>query len=157
MRRVAPALICAAIAIALWLPATSSAGKGLRFFHTADGNISCGIVKGQKKTRKRPRLGGGARCDVKSHTWVAPKRPRWCDLDWGDGVQVGEKGVAKYVCAGDTVADVRNTPVLAPGGAITLGRYTCTVPPDLPTTTVRCANNLNGHGFEVSAETVSRF
>jgi hypothetical protein len=147
----------ALVGMALVLPATSSAGSGLRFFHTADNNIACGLVKPVKKNKKKRRsaLPGEARCDVRNHTWVAPPRPRRCDLDWGFGVVVGDKGFASYVCAGDTVADAKS-PVLAPGGFIVLGPYACSVLP-VADTTVHCANNRTGRGFEVSAATVTLF
>jgi hypothetical protein len=145
----------ALVGVALALPATSSAGSGLRFFHTADNNIACGLVKPQKKTRKRSRLPGEARCDVRNKTWVAPPRPRRCDLDWGFGVAVGDKGFGSYVCAGDTVADARS-PVLGPGGVSAIGPYSCTVLP-VAEVTVHCANNRTTRGFEVSASTVAFF
>src|SRR5215213_11052127 len=151
MRRVTIALMCGLTALVLAMPATSFGGSGLLFFHSADGNIDCGMVKGQKKKRhKHPRLPGGARCDVTNHLWVAPPRPRWCDVDWGFGAEVGEKRAGRYVCAGDTVA-LPTSPVLANGTSITLGRFTCGV----PTEAVRCVNNRNGHGFEVSSTSVS--
>ena len=154
MKRASVALLSGLVLIALCLPATSHAGSGLRFFHTADGNIDCLMFKGLKKKRhKHPRIPGGARCDVKNHTWVAPPRPRWCDVDWGFGVQLGEKRAGSYLCAGDTVA-LPNSPVLATGTAMTLGRFTCSVPAD---GTVHCQNNRNGHGFEVAAASVSLF
>jgi hypothetical protein len=53
---------------------------------------------------------------------------------------------------GDTVANP-SAPALGPGASITLGRYTCGV----LTASVRCTNYVNGHGFEVSAATVSLF
>jgi hypothetical protein len=145
----------AVIVLALALPATSSAGSGLRFFHTADNNIACGLVKPFKKTRKRSRLPGQARCDVKNHSWVAPPAPKFCDLDWGFGVQVGDRRGASYVCAGDTVADAKS-PVLGAGGVVGVGPYSCTVLP-VADTTVRCQNLRTGRGFEVSAATVSFF
>jgi hypothetical protein len=153
MRRGVIALGSTLIAIALSAPATSWAGSGLRFFQTADGNVDCGMFKGLKKTRKHPRLPGGVRCDVKSHTWTAPPRPRWCDVDWGFGVQVGEKRPGKFLCAGDTVA-LPNSAVLATGAGMTLGRFTCTAP---SAAAVRCVNKRNGHGFEVSDTAVSLF
>jgi Family of unknown function (DUF6636) len=154
MRRGVIALVCALTAVALALPTSSQAGSGLRFFHTADGNIDCMMFKGVKKKRhKHPRLPGAVRCDVKNHTWVAPPKPRWCDVDWGFGVQVGEKRAGSYLCAGDTVA-LPGSPLLATGTAMTLGRFTCTSPAD---GTVHCQNNRNGHGFEVSAASVSLF
>ena len=146
----------ALVILGLAVPATSSAGSGLRFFHTADNNIACGLVKPQKKTRKRSRLPGGARCDVRNKTWVAPPAPRWCDLDWGFGVQVGDRRPGSYVCAGDSVAGAKPSPVLGPGGVSGIGPYSCTVQP-LADTTVRCQNIRTGHGFEVSAATVSLF
>jgi hypothetical protein len=156
VRRAFPIALAALIALAMCFPATGFALHGLRFFHTADNNIACGMVKGQKKKRhKHPRLPGEARCDVKSHTWVAPPKPRYCELDWGGGVAVSDKRFAGYVCAGDTVAD-QTAPVLAPGGSITLGRYTCTVPA-VPVTTVQCQNNLTLHGFQVSADAVTLY
>jgi hypothetical protein len=155
VRRGALIATAALVILGLALPATSSAGTGIRFFHTADNNIACSVVKPQKKTKKRSRLAGEARCDVKNHTWVAPPRPRTCDLDWGDGVFVGDKGFSKYVCAGDSVAGAKS-PVLGPGGVSSIGPYTCTVLP-VADTTVRCQNNRTTHGFEVSAATVSRF
>jgi hypothetical protein len=157
MRRIALISFCAALALALIAPAASFAGSGLRFFHTADGNINCGMVKGQKKNKKkkRPRLPGEARCDVKNHTWVAPPKPKYCDVDWGFGAAISDKGVGGYVCAGDTVA-LPNSPVLAAGASLTLGRYTCSVPVT-PGNSVRCTNNLTTHGFEVSANAISLF
>jgi hypothetical protein len=153
MRPAALAMGVALVALSLSVPASSWAGSGLRFFHTADGNIDCAMYKGLKKKRhKHPRLPGSVRCDVKNHLWVAPPRPKWCDVDWGFGVQVGEKRAGSYVCAGDTVA-LPNSPVLGTGTSITLGRFTCGV----PTESVRCVNNRNGHGFEVSATSVSLF
>jgi hypothetical protein len=146
----------ALLGLALVLPATSSAGSGLRFFHTADNSIACGLVKPQKKTRKRSRLPGQARCDVPNHTWVAPPRPRTCELDWGFGVQVGDRRGASYVCAGDSVAGAKPNPVLGPGGVIGIGPYSCTVLP-VAATTVRCQNNRTLRGFEVSVATVSLF
>jgi hypothetical protein len=153
MKRTALASFCAVLALSLIAPTTGFAGIGLRFFHTADGNIDCGMVRGVKKKRhKHPRFPGEARCDIKNHTWVAPPKPKYCDVDWGFGTEVGDKGFGRYLCAGDTVAEP-NSPVLAAGQTITFGRYTCVV----PLTSVRCTNNLTGHGFEISADAVSLF
>jgi hypothetical protein len=147
-----------AVSLALLLPAGSSAGTGIQFFHTADGNIQCAAVKRVKKSRKKHRsaLPGGARCDVKSHTWTAPPKPNSCDLDWGSGVDVGDKGPGQYVCAGDTVADQPKSFVLTPGVIVVVGRYSCTIPSTDPNV-VRCSNTGTGHGFEVSAAAVQLF
>jgi hypothetical protein len=155
MRRLGLAIACACLAGALIAPATSSAGIKLRFFHTLDGNISCGMIKDTKTRRKHHKkikgFPGEARCDLREHTWVAPPKPKSCPLDWGDGVAVSRHGPGNYVCAGDTVANP-SAPALGPGSSITLGHYTCSV----LTVSVRCTY-VNGHGFEVSAATVSLF
>lgn len=45
---------------------------------------------------------GGARCDARKHQWDAGPPPANCPLDYGQGIQVGAKGKADFVCAGDT-------------------------------------------------------
>jgi uncharacterized protein DUF6636 len=148
----------AALAVALVMPATSSAGLRHSFFHTLDGNISCAVFKDVKARRrhgrKLPGSPGSARCDLRQHTWTAPPRPRWCPgfVDWGFGTEVGRRGPGHYVCAGDTVEDP-SAPAFGPGSTVTVGRYTCAV----LTTSVRCTNNVTLHGFEVSAASVSLF
>ena len=155
MRRFA-LILTACLVAALIAPATGSAGIKQRFFHTLDGNISCAMLKDTKTRRKHHKkikgFPGEVRCDLRQHTWTAPPKPKSCPVDWGDGVVVSRHGLGNYVCAGDTVADP-SAPALGPGASITLGRYTCGV----LTASVRCSNYVNGHGFEVSAATVSLF
>jgi Family of unknown function (DUF6636) len=153
MRRISLASLGVLAAAALLLPGSAPAG-GVKFFQTLDGNIGCAVIKGVKKRRhKHPRLPGQARCDVKAHSWSPPPRPKWCDLDWGFGVEVGEKRSGRYVCAGDSVGSVPKAPTLAPGATVKKGRFTCAILP----AGVRCTNRVNGHGFEVSAIDVSLF
>jgi len=150
--------VAVVLAVCLSLSGTvAHAATPIRFFHTADGFVSCAIIKGSKKKGHHkhfvPRIRGAARCDVRNHTWAAPPRPASCDLDWGDGVEVGERGAADYVCAGDTVADASRSFTLAPGTSVTLGRFSCTA----AAATMRCLNNLTGNGFEVGVATVQTF
>jgi Family of unknown function (DUF6636) len=156
MKRAAIA-ISFCLALTLFVPGSASAGSGFRFFHTADGNISCVVAKRKKARRKHhkkiPGHPGGARCDVAQHTWTAPPRPKWCDVDWGFGVEVGDRSFGRFVCAGDGVASPQ-TPVLAEGGVLSLGTYTCSV---LAGPTMACKNNVTGHGFGVSAAQVALF
>jgi hypothetical protein len=157
MKRLFPIFLAGALAVAIAMPASGSAFKNLRTFKTLDGNIGCSILKGAKKHRNRrgqkiPRIPGETRCDVRTHTWVAPPKPANCPLDWGNGVFVRDRGFAGYVCAGDTVADP-SAPAAAPGTVVPLGPYSCSV----LAVSVRCANVVTGHGFEVSAATVSLF
>ncbi len=148
--------IAVVAALALVLPASGSARIKQRFFHTLDGNISCAMLQDKKSRRKHhhkiPGFPGVARCDIQSHTWAAPPKPRWCPVDWGFGVEVTRKKGGRYVCAGDSVVNIKS-PALGPGANVTVGRYTCMV----LDTSVRCANDRNGHGFELSADAVSLF
>jgi len=156
MRRTGLISLCVAIALVLALPASGAAKLRQSFFHTLDGNISCAVLKDTKTRRKHHRkikgFPGEARCDLREHTWVAPPKPKSCPVDWGEGVVVSRHGLGNYVCAGDTVANPA-APALGPGASVTLGRYTCSV----LAVSVRCTNNVNGHGFEVSSASVSLF
>ena len=115
------------------------AEAGLTVFHTPSGNIGCSLS------------GSGARCDVDEHSWVAPPKPAYCDVDWGGGVGVGKKGKAGYVCAGDTTLHQGNT--LAYGHSVTQGRFKC----KSKESGMRCVNTDNKHGFFVSRDTVRLF
>jgi Family of unknown function (DUF6636) len=156
VRRTGLIVLGACAVIALCLPASGSARIKQSFFHTLDGNISCGMIQDKKPRRKHhrkiPGFPGVARCDLQNHTWVAPPKPKSCPVDWGFGVEVTRRGSGRYVCAGDTVANP-SAPALGPGAVVTVGRYTCSV----LATSVRCTNNLSSHGFEVSADAVSLF
>jgi hypothetical protein len=157
VKRLFLVILAGALAMAVAMPASGSAFKNLRIFKTLDGNIGCGIIKGAKKHRNRrgqkiPRIPGETRCDVRTHTWVAPPKPANCPLDWGNGLSVGDRGFAGYVCAGDTVADP-SAAAVAPGAVVALGHFSCSV----LTASVRCTNIATGHGFEVSAASVSLF
>jgi uncharacterized protein DUF6636 len=156
MRRAGLISVCVALALGLALPASGAAKLRQSFFHTLDGNISCAVLKDTRTRRKHGRkikgFAGEARCDLREHTWVAPPKPKSCPVDWGDGVVVSRHGLGNYVCAGDTVANPA-APGLGPGAVVTLGRYSCSV----LALSVRCTNTVNGHGFEVSAASVSLF
>ena len=77
-------------------------------FQSPSGNIGCYIYK------------QGVRCDIREHTWPTPPKPASCDVDYGQGVGVGEHGRADYVCAGDTALDP-SSPVLGYGDRISKG------------------------------------
>ena len=121
------------------MPASASAAK-FKFFQTPSGNIACA-------------MGGGAvRCDIQEHSWTAPPKPSYCDVDWGGGVAVGRKDTASYVCAGDTVFSPEN-PVLGYGDRQVKNRFRCTSKQK----GVRCVNTKSRHGFFLSRETVRLF
>ena len=96
--------------------------------------------------------GGSVRCDIREHSWTAPPKPAFCDVDWGGGVQVGPKRRGSIVCAGDTALDP-GSPVLGYGKASGAGAIVCRS----SQAGVRCSNTRNGHGFFVSRERYDLF
>jgi hypothetical protein len=96
--------------------------------------------------------GHGVRCDVKEHSWEAPPKPSWCDVDWGGGVAVDRHGDAGFLCAGDTTLDP-NHPVLQYGDKITRGRFKC----KSKQSGMKCVNTRNEHGFVASRDSVDLF
>jgi uncharacterized protein DUF6636 len=119
------------------------AQAALELFQSPSGNIGCAMTSGGD--------GIQARCDIALRSWKAPPKPRWCKLDWGQGVMVGARGRASYVCAGDTALHEGSR--LGYGRSIVLGRLRCTS----LTSGVRCTNRLDGHGFEISRQRVRLF
>jgi Family of unknown function (DUF6636) len=133
-----------AVVVAALAPGTASALQ-LRIFHTPDGNIGCAMIFGKESH------GGGARCDIAHRSWQAPPKPKSCPLDYGNGLNVGPRRRAEFVCAGDTVLHQGKT--LAIGRAAKLGPYKCKVLPGA----VRCVNRDTHHGFKLSREVAKRF
>ena len=93
----------------------------------------------------------GVRCDIAQHDWPKPVKPPSCDLDYGQGVYVGRRGRARFVCAGDTTLGAG--PVLAYGRTVRRGRFRCRS----RRSGMRCVNRRNGHGFHLSSAVVRRF
>ena len=139
MRRV---LLFAVLVIAL-LPAEASAFS-LRMFHTSDGNIGCAMINGKGSG------GGSVRCDIDEHSWKAPPKPAWCDVDWGGGLAVGKRK-ATFVCAGDTV--LHQGKVLRVDASARLGAFKCTALQEA----MRCVNLNTHHGFLLSRTQAKRF
>jgi hypothetical protein len=133
------ALVAGCLALAAPLasaaPAPLAAPAGAvkyTFFENPRHTVGCVISK------------SGARCDVRGRAWDPPPKPDSCELDWGNGLEVDRRGVARFVCAGDTVFGGKR--VLAYRDSITRGRFTCTSHRN----GVRCVNERNEHGFKVS-------
>lgn len=137
----AVALLTAALLLA---PTVASAFK-LRMFHIPGGNIGCALIFGEEAR------GGEARCDIADHSWQAPPKPRWCELDWGSGMVVGPRRAAQIVCAGDTV--LHQGRLLPTGRSVSLGPYRCKSLEEA----VRCLNRDTGHGFQLSRSAATRF
>jgi hypothetical protein len=112
-------------------------------FQSPSGNIGCYVLTEQ---------GGSVRCDIREHSWTAPPKPAYCDVDWGGGFQVGPKSRGSIVCAGDTVLDP-SAPVLAYGVASQEGTIVC----GSTKAGIRCSNTDTGHGFFVSRQRYALF
>ncbi len=121
---------------ALAFAASASAFKG---FVSPTHNIGCVMDK------------QAVRCDIRDHSWQSPPKPKYCDVDYGGGVAVGQKGKASFVCAGDTTLEAG--PVLAYGESVSKGRFRCTS----MEAGMRCVNKRDGHGFLLSKQSVKLF
>ena len=118
-------------------PPTPAAAPAI--FHSPTGNIGCAMAT------------DGVRCDITDHTWQAPPKPASCPTDWGNGLSVGLRGTAKFVCAGDTVLGAGF--VLRYGKFMRLGRFVCASSSD----GMRCANRDTRHGFLISRDQARNF
>ena len=108
-------------------------------FQSPSHNIGCYIAK------------SGVRCDIREHAWKPPAKPESCDLDWGNGLEVGRRGFGHWVCAGDTV--LGGEQVLAYRRSIHRGRFQCTSRRN----GMRCVNLRNDHGFKLARRKASWF
>jgi hypothetical protein len=110
-------------------PASAPAST-LRFFHSPSRNIDCVLA------------GDSARCDIRSHTFRAPPRPSFCDLEWGSVLSVAKTSRrGGFACVGDTARDPKSR-ALAYGKTLRVGSMRCVSRTD----GMRC-NNRRGHGF----------
>jgi hypothetical protein len=121
-------LTAALSAAALAAPPASAA----TFFENPRHNIGCVITK------------SGARCDIRERSWDPPPPPEPCPVDYGNGLEVGARGVARFTCAGDTVLGGKR--VLGYRESIERGRFRCTTYRN----GVRCVNKRNDHGFKIA-------
>ena len=121
----------------------SRAPEHLKQLQTPSHNIGCYMSK---------QRGGSVRCDIREHSWTAPPKPAYCDVDWGGGLQVGSQRRGSIVCAGDTVLDP-GSPVLPYGVSSKVGRIVC----HSSEAGVRCHNTDTGHGFFLSRQRYALF
>jgi hypothetical protein len=136
------AAIAAAIVVgSIGVSGPAGAATHLRQFQTPSGNIGCVLSN---------RFGTEARCDIGNRDWKTPKKPASCDLDYGNGVFIGARGRAHFLCAGDTA--LHAGPKIAYGRTVRLTPFACKV----STTGVRCTN-AHGHGFSISRQSYRFF
>ena len=120
------------------LAAAQSASAAVSF-HSPSGNIRC-LIAAKTFTR----------CDITARDWRPPPKPRSCEFDWGNTLEVGIRGRGRFGCVSDAIDPGR---VLAYGEAIQRGRFRCRS----RRSGMRCVNTRNGHGFALSRERVRRF
>jgi hypothetical protein len=119
--------------VALLLAAAPATASAATFFETPSHNIGC-VISAKS----------GVRCDIRVREWKPPPKPESCPVDWGNGLTVERRGVARLVCAGDTVLGGKR--VLGYGRSIRRGRFECTSRRN----GVRCVNLRNEHGFKLA-------
>ena len=133
------AVVVAVLVLAFAAPAGAVVVK----FRTPSSNVGC--IFSTEAT-----LGGGyIRCDILSGLKPTPPR-RGCDLDQ-TGYELGPRGRATIVCAGDTVVNTRAR-ALRYGKKWSRGGLTCTS----KRIGLRCRNR-SGHGFFLSRAHSYRF
>jgi hypothetical protein len=114
----------------------------LAAFLTPSGNIGCMIA------------GGVARCDIERRSWKPPARPPSCPdiVDFGQGLQIGASGQARFVCAGDTAREP-GAEKLAYGSASSVEGFLCSSRRD----GLSCKRSSDGHGFFISIQSYRIF
>jgi hypothetical protein len=123
-------VLALAFAATLVVAAPAPAATTLRFFHSPSRNIDCVLAS------------DSARCDIRAHTFRAPPRPSFCDLEWGSVLSVGKTSRrGGFACVGDTARDPKSR-ALAYGKSLRVGSMRCVSRTD----GMRC-NNRRGHGF----------
>jgi hypothetical protein len=112
-----------------------ASGDGFRDgFRTPSGNIVCAYSP------------GAIRCDIGSGLRPRPRRPRGCDVDYGQGLTVTGRGRASIVCAGDTVL-FHDVPTLRYGRTWRRGGITC-----VSRSVGLTCRNADARGFFLSRE-----
>ena len=129
----------AALAVIVGGLAAAGPASAAVSFHSPSGNIRC-VIAAKIYTR----------CDITNRDWRPPPKPRSCEFDWGNTLEVGLRGPGRFGCVSDAIDPGRELPY---GKAITRGRFRCRS----RTSSMRCVNTRNGHGFALSRQRVRRF
>jgi hypothetical protein len=103
-------------------------------FKTPSGNIVCVYSP------------SSIRCDIGRGVRPRPRRPAWCDVDYGQGLTLDRRGRAGIVCAGDTTMFER-VPTLRYGRTWRRGGITC-----VSRSVGLTCRNLDRRGFFLSRE-----
>jgi hypothetical protein len=116
-----------------------SSSIGPSYFVLPSRNIGCAVYS------------RGARCDIGERDWRPPPKPRSCEFDWGNGVEVTGQSRGRILCASDTTLGARK--VLGYGQAAKRGVFLCTS----STAGVNCTNIRTRHGFFLSRQSFGLF
>jgi hypothetical protein len=129
------------LAVALLLSSSGAAlgASGADTFRTPSGNIRCSYEHYSFAPVD-------LRCDITTGVKPLPPRPKSCDVDWGVGYAMRQRGPAHVLCAGDTVSSP-NARVLAYGRTRQFGIFRCTS----TRAGLRCVN-ATGNGFFLSKQ-----
>ncbi|RRH75837.1 DUF6636 domain-containing protein [Falsigemmobacter faecalis] len=112
------------------------AGSGEHNFQAPSGNIHCVM-----QTYEEPQ---NVRCDFIEGTVTHKKRPKDCELDYGQAFYLDARGRGEVACHGDTVIN-RRARVLNYGESLNVGGVWCTS----ERTGMTCRNTA-GHGFSIA-------
>jgi hypothetical protein len=139
--RVHQRVICVAASVlaALGMTAATCAASDYGQFRSPSGGIGCGYYNNT------------LRCDVDGGVKPLPPQPKSCPLDWGQGFNLGPRGTASIVCAGDTALN-RSAQVVRYGTTWRGGSFACSS----STNGLRCTN-ADRHGFFISRGEAYRF
>lgn len=108
-------------------------------FTSPTGNIGCYIDR------------SSVRCDIGERDWQPPKRPKGCDLDYGQGIELTAGAGADFVCAGDTALGGGDP--LPYGESIGAGLLRC----EREESGITCTDTENGRGFTISRQSYEIF
>ncbi len=87
------------------------------------------------------------RCDIGRHSWKVKPDPK-CQLDYGNGLSVGETGKGRIVCAGDTT--MNDGPPIPAGNINLVSPFECQT--NDAGDGMHCENVNTGHGFDLSPD-----
>jgi hypothetical protein len=143
--RLAACFLVSAAAFGLAAGVGAAKQSGVGFFKTPSGNIGCVYASAAAG------IAASLRCDIRSGLKPKPGRPKGCDLDYGDSLEILKTGRTTVVCHGDTALDPRAA-VLGYGKVWHRDGFTCSS----KAVGLRCSN-ASGHGFFLSRERWFRF
>jgi len=110
-------------------------------FSTPSKNIGCQYARFEAQ----PALPATLRCDIRTGLHPKPAKPRGCNLDWGDSLEMRKRSRVTVTCHGDTALGDRH--ILRYGKTWRHDGFTC-----VSSTTGLMCRNLAGHGFFLSRQ-----